>query len=548
MALIGEIAEARNLHAPPSLSHWILLFLLVSALFVLSNQMMNLSTAALVTGLGAITYVLDGHFFILIAILLAVAASLFRTANGKGIRTNGLNRELAIIGLGYGIYEIGRLLSRSNPEQAYANADRLIRFQDWLSLPREHELQAVVIQSHDLTLIFNLIYSHAFLATVIGVLFYLFFNDQLHYRLYRNTLGISAMLTVALSALVPVAPPRLAVLDVIDTQVALGGQHGFINEFAALPSLHVGWTALAGFMLARSLGGRRGISIGPVAPLIIGFTVIVTGNHYWIDGVVGIAICLVPVTFLISLANDSALGATTPRVNIGAIAEHSRRASRYAIQFLSSLGAGPLVLFAVLAYLIIGQVVAPGFTDHWGYLTAQVFATVLIMLVATKWSGRSDLFRPLTQLLIVLATVLDVFGTTEDLYATYAAYDKIVHLTGTAAFTSVVIDIGFEMRRRGKLKWPVDRIITVAVFAGICAGGLWEMYELAGDRVFDSARIGGIQDTTYDLIFDSIGAVVAGLLGRRVDVPELQRRSPITTANEPDPHFAQPFGNAGDQQ
>jgi hypothetical protein len=84
----------------------------------------------------------------------------------------------------------------------------------------------------------------------------------------------------------------------------------FANQFAAMPSLHVGWAALVAVVLVRGLHGRlRWLwLLYPVLTLLV---VVVTANHYWLDAAVA----------LLLLAADLALLAQHPPRAI-------RRASR----------------------------------------------------------------------------------------------------------------------------------------------------------------------------------------------------------------------------
>jgi hypothetical protein len=80
------------------------------------------------------------------------------------------------------------------------------------------------------------------------------------------------------------------------------------------------------------------------------------------------------------------------------------------------------------------------------------------------------------------------------------------------------------MNRRDGRTWKgADRLVA-AVAIGIATGVGWEVYEYLGDNVFHSTRIGGFEDTAYDLIFDSFGAMVAGVLLWWADVREEEAR------------------------
>jgi membrane-associated phospholipid phosphatase len=65
-----------------------------------------------------------------------------------------------------------------------------------------------------------------------------------------------------------------------------------INKFAALPSFNEGWVALAGAVLslAATRPAVRILAMMPAAAMSV--AVIVTGNHYVVDVIAGIAICV----------------------------------------------------------------------------------------------------------------------------------------------------------------------------------------------------------------------------------------------------------------
>ncbi|MGH3804215.1 MAG: phosphatase PAP2 family protein, partial [Pseudonocardiaceae bacterium] len=99
-------------------------------------------------------------------------------------------------------------------------------------------------------------------------------------------------------ALFPLTPPRLAPeLSFVDTMHAVGpsayppGDDGIANQYAAMPSLHVGWALLVAIVVTRLATSRFRLLvwIHPAATL---FVVVVTANPYWMDGLVASAILL----------------------------------------------------------------------------------------------------------------------------------------------------------------------------------------------------------------------------------------------------------------
>lgn len=105
----------------------------------------------------------------------------------------------------------------------------------------------------------------------------------------------------------PVAPPRLAALGLEDTTreaLELGGSlswfEPFRNEFAAMPSLHMGYTFFFAFVATFLLRGHRLRLLVWLWPLTMSWVTMATGNHYWLDGVGGIT--TMATALLIALA------------------------------------------------------------------------------------------------------------------------------------------------------------------------------------------------------------------------------------------------------
>ena len=105
-------------------------------------------------------------------------------------------------------------------------------------------------------------------------------------------------------SLLPVAPPRL-LPGFVDTMAKLShygwwstaasaprGLGGETNQFAALPSLHVGWAIWCGWQLVRY--GRHQVTkvVGVLYPIVVTVVVMGTANHYFIDAVAGAAVVL----------------------------------------------------------------------------------------------------------------------------------------------------------------------------------------------------------------------------------------------------------------
>ncbi|MGH2549059.1 MAG: phosphatase PAP2 family protein, partial [Thermomicrobiales bacterium] len=147
------------------------------------------------------------------------------------------------------------------------------------------------------------------------VFLWMSFNAPAVYRTMRNALGVATFTALLFFAFVPLAPPRLTEASgMVDSYARVGLVHGFVNQYAAMPSLHVGWMALAGWGLARAIGGWKGRVIGIVPPAVMMVTVVVTGNHYWLDGIVGSILCVTPAILFDRLRTAPATERVIPTV------------------------------------------------------------------------------------------------------------------------------------------------------------------------------------------------------------------------------------------
>jgi hypothetical protein len=64
---------------------------------------------------------------------------------------------------------------------------------------------------------------------------------------------------------------------------------GFADQYAAMPSIHVGWAVLIGVAMV-TCSRSRWRWIGPVHAAFTVFVVVATANHYWADGAAAIVL------------------------------------------------------------------------------------------------------------------------------------------------------------------------------------------------------------------------------------------------------------------
>ena len=169
-----------------------------------------------------------------------------------------------------------------------------------------------------------------------------------------------------------------------------------------------------------------------------------------------------------------------------------------------------LGLFALLAYLLVGQAIDPGFTDYWWYQLLQTGATLAVVLTLETVFVREGGLAWQTHAIVLATTYADVGGTTNGLYDIFDPYDKIVHFWSGAAFAAGVYEVFRLLERRGVIALtPARRVAAPVAVSFSIAGIAWEMYEQLSDVVFNSGRVQGRWDTIHDLVFDAGGAMAA---------------------------------------
>jgi len=203
--------------------------------------------------------------------------------------------ELSLISALYTLWRLALKLPLDQPSGAIERARQIDRFQHWLHMPAELSLQQFVLQHDWLAQATNFYYAVFHVPAMILFLVWIFIRHRDKYPRWRSSL---AMLTAACLVIryIRVAPPRfLPELGYIDLATRYGLSvygpvgTGVSDQFAAMPSIHVGWAAIVSFGIVFSSTSRwRWIYLSHLSITVL--AVSATGNHWWLDGVAAIAI------------------------------------------------------------------------------------------------------------------------------------------------------------------------------------------------------------------------------------------------------------------
>jgi len=211
---------------------------------------------------------------------------------------NGM-REVGIIALAAYIYFLVRGLIQTRVSDAMDNAWWLVSLERRLGLFHEATIQRWLLDRDWLVTLANSIYIYGHWPVVAGTLTWLLVRHRELFPLYRSALLISGAIGIMSFVLFPMAPPRfLPKLGFVDTVTLYSEAYRVLqppsltNQYAAMPSLHVGWNLLMGIAIFHGAAHRSWKVFAVVMPLLMYAATIVTANHYILDGVAGSVVAL----------------------------------------------------------------------------------------------------------------------------------------------------------------------------------------------------------------------------------------------------------------
>ena len=208
-------------------------------------------------------------------------------------------REALYVIAFYGVYTLIRNegLDQDARAQAFTNAKRIIRLERLTGTYHEETIQEVFLGSDVFIAAWNIFYGTAHFIVTAGALVWCFRRAPHRYQLWRTTLALTTALALIGFAFFPLMPPRLlpASYGFVDTLAEVGGLWSFdsgamkniSNQYAAMPSLHFGWSSWSALVLLPGVRRRWARCLVVAYPFLTLFAIVVTGNHFWLDAAGG---------------------------------------------------------------------------------------------------------------------------------------------------------------------------------------------------------------------------------------------------------------------
>ncbi|MFJ2954134.1 phosphatase PAP2 family protein [Streptomyces sp. NPDC087270] len=213
--------------------------------------------------------------------------------------------ELPLIAVVYALYSGARLLVRGDVSSAVQHGADILHFEQIVHIDPERWFNRLFTDHAFLGVPADFAYASLHYIVTPTVLVWLWRRRPTHYRMARTWLMLSTLIGLIGFTLMPTAPPRLLTghHGFIDTMAQYGsygwwgseasaprGMGDLTNQYAAMPSLHVGWSLWCGIMLFRY--GRHWTvrTLGVIYPLMTAFVVMGTANHYLLDAAAGVLV------------------------------------------------------------------------------------------------------------------------------------------------------------------------------------------------------------------------------------------------------------------
>lgn len=208
--------------------------------------------------------------------------------------------EFGLVAMLFLMYFATRGIAAGKEAVAFANAHTVMSLERQLGLYLELPLQALVLSEPWAIRLLNFVYAYTHMTGLIAFGIWAFIFHSQRYRDIRNTFLLILLTGLTIYILYPLAPPRFfPYTGFVDTLALHGGLNYdqpslqmLYNPFAAMPSLHVGFSVFVGMGLIRLGRKLRHWILGITYPLMMTAAVIGTGNHFIVDAIAG---CLLTI-------------------------------------------------------------------------------------------------------------------------------------------------------------------------------------------------------------------------------------------------------------
>ncbi|MEV6651060.1 bifunctional glycosyltransferase 87/phosphatase PAP2 family protein [Streptomyces sp. NPDC051219] len=231
--------------------------------------------------------------------------------------------ELLVIRVGYSLYSHIRAAATGGRTAAEEHARQILSVEDLLALDFEHWVNQAVVRTPWLETVFNFYYTSFHFVVPLTILGVLYWRRPAHYRWARASLGFATVLGLVGFWFYPLAPPRLMPgLGFVDTvhgpqdlaNPDYGAMTAVTNQYAAMPSLHFGWSLWCGIVIVLLAPELWMKLLGLVHPLMTVCAIVATANHWVLDAFGGAAVVAAGFGLVYVLSGPRTVLLALPRI------------------------------------------------------------------------------------------------------------------------------------------------------------------------------------------------------------------------------------------
>jgi membrane-associated phospholipid phosphatase len=212
-----------------------------------------------------------------------------------------LGRQVAIWFGFLAAYQVARGLADRDTPRAFDNGMHVIHFERHANALIELTLQRLVDGSQFLATLASWTYWNSEFTVVGLALLWVYLRRNDAFVRFRNTILLANGIGLIGYVLLPTAPPRmfpdLGFGDTLATYAGLNHGSGLIeivsNQYAAMPSLHAADALIVGLVLSSVCRNPIGKVLWLFWPGWVWFSVMATGNHFWLDVLAGAVVAVI---------------------------------------------------------------------------------------------------------------------------------------------------------------------------------------------------------------------------------------------------------------
>ncbi|MER5915110.1 phosphatase PAP2 family protein [Streptomyces sp. NPDC001982] len=208
--------------------------------------------------------------------------------------------EILLIAVSYWTYSLIRNAVPEQKSAALRNADWIWKAEHQLGIAVEGSVNRSVDSVTWLIVGMNYYYATLHFVVTLGVLVWLYRSHPGRYAATRLVLFATTGVALVGYYLYPLAPPRLMnggrFTDTVMVHhtwgsMASGDLKHMSNQYAAMPSMHIGWSLWAGLTVFALASVPWVRVLGLLYPALTLLVIVSTANHFWLDAVGGL-LCL----------------------------------------------------------------------------------------------------------------------------------------------------------------------------------------------------------------------------------------------------------------